>query len=430
MRWTQAALFAIAATALFESTAFSQPPPRPENNPDRFERRDDDRRGGRNDRRGDRDRRGGRDRDERRWYSPRSEVGFFYDELSPYGEWVRTREYGWAWYPLDVDPYWRPYLKGRWTLTEYGWTWVSHEPFGWATYHYGRWALDDRFGWLWVPGTVWGPAWVSWQQGGGYIGWAPLPPRVGFDLSFGIRLGNFDLRIGIEPENYVFVPERAFLDSRLDRFTVPSARNSFIFRNTRNLTDYNTRDQRVLNFGLDRRRIEAATGQRIRELRLGAGRDRQRGEVDGREVRIYRPDRRQLESVKSGARVDQGLTAPPPGWDDRENRAFDFDVAPRIGRPQRYDARRIEADERRQQQELERFQADERKRIEQSYREDLNKARQAAQKQEIEQRHQAVLQSLQKQQAQAAEQLKARQEAKREALQAPPADDLQTPPNQ
>src|SRR5512141_1058927 len=31
--------------------------------------------------------------------SPRYEVGFFYDELSPYGDWVFTRDYGWAWFP-------------------------------------------------------------------------------------------------------------------------------------------------------------------------------------------------------------------------------------------------------------------------------------------------------------------------------------------
>lgn len=35
----------------------------------------------------------------------------------------------------------------------YGWTLFSDEPFGWATYHYGRWAWNFQVGWLWVPGT-------------------------------------------------------------------------------------------------------------------------------------------------------------------------------------------------------------------------------------------------------------------------------------
>jgi hypothetical protein len=33
------------------------------------------------------------------------------------------------------------------------------------------------YGWCWRPGRVWGPGWVSWRAGGGYVGWAPLPPR-------------------------------------------------------------------------------------------------------------------------------------------------------------------------------------------------------------------------------------------------------------
>ncbi len=154
------------------------------------------------------------DRDHDRGYddesSPRVDVGFFYDELSPYGDWVQTRDYGWAWFPRNVHPYWRPYTDGRWVTTDYGWTWASNEPFGWATYHYGRWERDPRFGWLWVPGTVWGPAWVSWQYGGGYVGWAPLPPSVGFEANIGIRLGSFDFNIGIRPDAYSFVPERSF----------------------------------------------------------------------------------------------------------------------------------------------------------------------------------------------------------------------------
>ncbi len=62
-----------------------------------------------------------------------------------------------------------------WTTA--GWTWVTDEPWGWATYHYGRWAMLDGVGWIWLPGRVWGPAWVAWRWGGGYAGWCPLGPR-------------------------------------------------------------------------------------------------------------------------------------------------------------------------------------------------------------------------------------------------------------
>ncbi len=48
--------------------------------------------------------------------NPRVDVGFFYDELSPYGDWVRHPNYGWAWFPRNVHAGWRPYTDGRWVM--------------------------------------------------------------------------------------------------------------------------------------------------------------------------------------------------------------------------------------------------------------------------------------------------------------------------
>ena len=117
----------------------------------------------------------------------------FYGELSPYGRWIQRGSYGWVWEPTQVAVGWRPYTQGHWVDTDYGWTWVSSEPWGWATYHYGRWTLDSEYGWLWVPGSEWGPAWVSFQEGGGYVGWAPLPPAVGFRAGIGLQIGGLSL---------------------------------------------------------------------------------------------------------------------------------------------------------------------------------------------------------------------------------------------
>ena len=101
----------------------------------------------------------------------------FEQRLSPYGRWVETPEYGRVWVPGGLAATWRPYTYGRWVLTDWGWTWVSDEPFGWATYHYGRWWYGASYGWYWVPGRRWGPAWVSWRWSGGYVAWVPLVPR-------------------------------------------------------------------------------------------------------------------------------------------------------------------------------------------------------------------------------------------------------------
>jgi hypothetical protein len=44
--------------------------------------------------------------------------------------------------------------------------------------HLSLWTLgfDREFGWIWVPGDEWSPAWVRWRRGGTHIGWCPLPP--------------------------------------------------------------------------------------------------------------------------------------------------------------------------------------------------------------------------------------------------------------
>src|SRR6185503_19526629 len=83
------------------------------------------------------------------------------------------------------------------------WYWVSDEPWAWATYHYGRWQLAGGYGWVWVPETVWAPAWVSWREGGGYVGWAPMPPEP---------RGGVSVSVTIAHAAFCFVDERHMHD--------------------------------------------------------------------------------------------------------------------------------------------------------------------------------------------------------------------------
>jgi hypothetical protein len=239
--------------------------------------------------------------------SPAVEVGFFYSELAPYGRWVRHPYYGWVWLPQHVHANWRPYSAGRWVVSDYGWTWVSYEPFGWATYHYGRWAWDRYAGWLWVPGTDWAPAWVSWQQNDNYIGWAPLPPAVGFDAHVGIRLGSFSLAVGIAPQHYTFVETRRFLDRRVGGYIVPTTRNATLLRSTRNTTHYTVVDNRVINQGVPIERVERVTGQRAQRMRIAPVNTPGKSKVERDVVKIYRPAEAKLRSVKVAERNNAGL---------------------------------------------------------------------------------------------------------------------------
>jgi hypothetical protein len=173
----------------------------------------------------------------------------FYNNLSSDGQWIQTPDYGYAFQPAVQDPNWAPYTDGHWVYTTYGWTWASDEPWGWATYHYGRWVNIDGTGWVWIPGHQWAPAWVSWRYGGGYCGWAPLPPSTfigvdfggpGVNLNFGFHFGSdCDTAYGIGPGYYNFIPIGFIGDPHYRGHYIDRGRNFVIINNTRNITNIN-----------------------------------------------------------------------------------------------------------------------------------------------------------------------------------------------
>jgi hypothetical protein len=105
-------------------------------------------------------------------YVPR-EVRHYADDLDEYGEWVDVEDVGHVWRPR-VSIEWRPYWRGRWGAYAGGLTWVSDDPWGYVTFHHGRWGWTSRWGWYWIPGVFYSPAWVAWNWNSSYYGWAPL----------------------------------------------------------------------------------------------------------------------------------------------------------------------------------------------------------------------------------------------------------------
>jgi hypothetical protein len=229
------------------------------------------------------------------------DLGFFYDDLASYGNWVERPSHGWVWTPRAVSTSWRPYENGHWVWTDEGWTWISDEPYGWATYHYGRWYDDPEIGWSWVPGDQWAPSWVSWQEGADYVGWAPLPPGV--DVS--VSVGNGGYAYGIAPEDYVFVPERNFLAPRIATYVVARDRIGSFFPRTRNFTNYRFNGGRVFNQGVPVDRIQRFAGRvpryQVADLGYAQGKSWRQARIQGNRVALFRPQ------VQKAARL-----APPP----------------------------------------------------------------------------------------------------------------------
>ncbi len=224
----------------------------------------------------------------------RVDVGVFYDDLAPYGNWVERPSYGWVWHPRITRAGWRPYQYGHWAWTDYGWTWVSDEPYGWATYHYGRWYDDPNDGWEWVPGDEWAPSYVSWQEGDNYIGWAPLPPSVSISTGF--------LNVSLAPVDYLFVPEARFLDARAYAYAVPRGDCERIFRQTRNWTNYRHEGGRIFAAGVPVDRVQRAIGRNVPRYQVAdlGWNQRHQNRFSGNRLAMFRPQ------VERGAHV-----APP-----------------------------------------------------------------------------------------------------------------------
>jgi hypothetical protein len=184
----------------------------------------------------------------------------FYEPLAPEGEWVVVGSYGKCWRPGHVASDWRPYCNGSWARTDAGWYWVSDEPWAWATYHYGRWDYTDQYGWYWMPQTQWAPAWVSWHEGGGYVGWAPLQPSVRISASGFV--GYNESRIS--PRAFVFVKQGQFLDPV--RPSVVVVNNTTIINKTKTITNTKIVNKTVINEGPATTEIEKASGRKVQSV--------------------------------------------------------------------------------------------------------------------------------------------------------------------
>jgi hypothetical protein len=218
----------------------------------------------------------------------------FYQDLAPYGQWIEDPQYGYVWSP-DVDGSFRPYYtNGHWAMTDYGNTWVSDYPWGWACFHYGRWTYDGYYGWLWVPGPYWGPAWVSWRYGEGCYGWAPLAP--GFDFNADYSCPN---------DWWVFIPVQYIYSGQYYRYWYGPRNNSHLVHNT-DLVN-NTFENNHVKYvqGPRVKEVEGAIHQPVQVFKISNSRSRN-AHVHNDVIKMYRPN-----EVRPAPPIDGRRPTPP-----------------------------------------------------------------------------------------------------------------------
>jgi len=249
----------------------------------------------------------------------------FYDELSPYGDWIYTPEYGYVWRPyFDRPESFRPYSSnGDWVYTDYGWTWVSDYRWGWAPFHYGRWYFEDYLGWLWIPGYEWAPAWVTWGSYSNYWGWAPLGPEVYVSVNFNwiapdlwwtfVPCGNF---YSHNWHDYIY-------DRPVHVTNITNITNIYVNDNDRNQNHW-FRGPRVND-------VERHSRTKVRRMEVVQSERSDNYRVENGRVNVYRPtverghdnyrpsETRSMENSRSANRIQQN----PRSFDPGSNRTHD-----------------------------------------------------------------------------------------------------------
>ena len=187
---------------------------------------------------------------------PEANTRTFYSSLAPYGSWLQSPEYGSCWQPTaeTINPDWRPYVdQGQWLYTDNGYYWQSGYSWGSIAFHYGRWTQTSRYGWIWIPDKVWGPAWVSWRIGLAQSGWAPLPPGVGLAVGSGLTFNNkrvgSDYDFGIPAGWFIFVSQANLLSPKLATYAVPPDQALAIFHGSAVVNHYSVANHKIVNAG-------------------------------------------------------------------------------------------------------------------------------------------------------------------------------------
>lgn len=224
------------------------------------------------------------DNDNNGYYDDRYDNGDyqqFYDDLSPHGTWMQDPAYGYVWSPRvgrDFRPY---YSNGHWAMTDLGNMWVSSYSWGWIPFHYGRWVFNDYYGWLWVPGRTWAPAWVVWRQSNAYYGWAPMGPSVSINFNFGNYYNSYY-------DYWNFIPCGNLYSGNYGRYRMRNVNYNF-FNQTTIINNYHSHNSNRFFAGPRAADVRRVTGRDVRTYKVSQVNTRGRTSVRGNDIRVYAP---------------------------------------------------------------------------------------------------------------------------------------------
>jgi len=233
------------------------------------------------------------------WNSGAASIGFS-ATLAGYGDWVHVSGLGQVWRPW-VAAGWQPYTHGRWMWTSLGWTWVAYEPWGWVPHHYGNWAFST-VGWVWSPGYAYHPGNVVWVNTSAHLGWYPCAP-VGWSHAYrGYHHGRHDGYSSGHRNGYSQGYSDGWRDARYatwvprSQVTAENIAHHRVGHETATHAVARTRVA-VMDRAPTRNQVEGYVGRPVPEARIAE----RKATVDGRELRMVRPEGQEQTVQRHGA---------------------------------------------------------------------------------------------------------------------------------
>jgi hypothetical protein len=142
---------------------------------------------------------------------------------------------------------------------------------------------DDLYGWLWVPGYEWSPAWVTWGMFDDFYAWAPLMPGVNVGIAFSTWVPT-PFYWNIVGANHIY--DRDLYRSAIDRDHIPDyvKRISIInnFGNTSLHNHFYSRGPAIND-------VERYTRRTITPASIKTVNNKVMANRDGNQIQVFRP---------------------------------------------------------------------------------------------------------------------------------------------
>jgi hypothetical protein len=182
-------------------------------------------------------------------------------------------------------PEYTPYENGQWVQTDAGWYFhASTEPEE-VTSHYGRWTFTASLGWVWLPGTVWAPAWVDWREDDTHVAWTPVP--AGVYISGSVLLVPPDLKAS----HYVVVEKRYFLEPGVYKYkvNVKTHPHKVKIKAMTRINGISVKGKVVHNQGPKVVGIEKASGKKVTKVKIKKVGSKGKVKYSSKKYAVYSP---------------------------------------------------------------------------------------------------------------------------------------------